>query len=88
MSSYVKKRQYNIKGRADKWVKDSLILRRLLPDDPGVAVKMRVRIMFAVYKLMTEAYSAGYESGHKEMRERKQQNEIKIENKSVEAPVV
>ena len=73
MSEYVKKRVYNIKGRARLWAENSVLLRKLLSADPGVAAKFRARIMLAVYKLMQEAYSAGYESGYKACKER--QNE-------------
>ena len=84
MSEYIKKRAYNIKGRARLWAENSVLLRKLLSADPGVAARTRGKIMLAVYKLMQEAYSVGYEFGYKEAIERSRQNESKTENQSVE----
>jgi len=70
MSEYVKKRQFNCKGRARQWVENSTLIDDMLSHlGPGWKALFRNKILTAVSKLMREAYVAGYDAGYKEKRE-------------------
>ena len=64
---YEKKRGFNLKGRAREWAENSRLLHNVLGHmDSGHFAAVKARIMRAVYKLMREAYDAGFEAGYKD----------------------
>ena len=69
---YEKKRGFNLKGRAREWAEESRLLAHGCIEkgelDSGLYAKVKSQFTLAVYKLMREAYDAGFEAGYRTKR--------------------